>query len=93
MFLSGYDRKVQRVMKAGLLHLAVQGYSQWSVSAPACVCVSARVCVCVCLCLDLSRSHHRGRSAVHLLLQLHHLLHVLGLEPVCLHGVISKAAH
>lgn len=55
------------------------------------VCVHE--CICVCLCLGLSRSHHRGRSAVHLLLQLHHLLHVLGLEPVCLHGVISKAAH
>lgn len=31
--------------------------------------------VCVCL----SHSHYCGRSAVHLLLQLHHLLHVLGL--------------
>lgn len=44
-----------------------------------CMCVYTTVCVCVHLCLSLSRSHHRGRSAVHLLLQLHHLLHVLGL--------------
>lgn len=54
----------------------VQGYrTVHVVSAAACVCV----CVCDGVCVCLSHSHHCGRSAVHLLLQLHHLLHVLGL--------------
>lgn len=35
------------------------------------------MCDGVCVCL--SHSHQCCRSAVHLLLQLHHLLHVLGL--------------
>lgn len=50
----------------------VQGYRTVDV-------VSAAACVCVMACVCLSHSHHCGRSAVHLLLQLHHLLHVLGL--------------
>lgn len=51
--------------------VTLQGYRPVRVSAAAWVWDGARV--------SFSRSHHCGRSAVHLLLQLHHLLHVLGL--------------
>lgn len=47
---------------------------------PVVECFCVYECKCMRLCPGLSRSHHRGRSAVHLLLQLHHLLHVLGLR-------------
>lgn len=77
--------------------LHCRGCPAGGVSAPLCVCVCARAYMNVSVHMwvrdSVRRSDHRGRSAVHLLLQLHHLLDVLGLEPVCLHGVISKAAH
>lgn len=49
------------------LHLCVRVYE----------CVSMYMCGA---CDSLRRSDHRGRPAVHLLLQLHHLLYVSGLR-------------